>query len=200
MRKFIAFMILILLGIATYYYTGNQFEDKDNNVEILRSNKLTKNNILVIAKEDYYNLLRRIRQLQKTPDQILKFNNMIMELMYSGNLEKEDVALLAAIQREYYSYILLKRNPLNIHVEKLQKEVEDYNAKKTKIIGHKVLTSPEYIGVNKNRAIIKVLFYLNNTESGSDVYEQYFLEQNKDDLWEIVGWTSLDEHIITEEY
>lgn len=195
MRKVFAFLILIILGIGLYFVTGNIIDRNREDDYDINSNEIKKENILRMAKNDYFNLLSKVRDLQETPDQIMNFNAMVMEVLYSGKLNDSDIELLVNLQREYYSSFLLEDNPEFVHIEKAKEEIKEYKKNDIKIIGHKLLASPEYIG-DKDRAIVKIVFYLN--DDNADIYEQYFLKQNSDDLWEIVGWSSLEDFTVTE--
>lgn len=195
MRKVFAFLILIVLGIGLYFVTGNIIDRNKEDDYDINSNEIKKENILKMAKNDYFNLLSKVRDLQETPDQIMNFNAMVMEVLYSGKLNDSDIELLVNLQREYYSSFLLEDNPEFVHIEKAKEEIKEYKKNDIKIIGHKLLASPEYIG-DKDRAIVKIVFYLN--DDNADIYEQYFLKQNSDDLWEIVGWSSLEDFTVTE--
>ena len=190
MRKIIAFLILVVLGITLYFVTGNLIEKSLNKDYEIEGHEIKKENIIRMAENDYYNLLSKIRDLQRTPDQIIDFNAMVMEVMYSGNLKDEEIKLLVKLQREYYSPALLKNNPEHAHIQKALDEIKDYKNKSIKIIGYKRLSSPEYVGSKKDRAIIKALFYRNS--GNADIYQNYYLLQNSIGLWEIVGWTHLD--------
>ncbi|PKM50110.1 MAG: hypothetical protein CVV02_12675 [Firmicutes bacterium HGW-Firmicutes-7] len=192
MRKIIAIIILISLGVTFYFYISNKMEQ--NTGKEIESNGLVEGKIISQAKADYEELLKKVRKLQVNPDQLAEFNCMITKILYSGKPDDEEAALLLKLQREYYSKQTLNNNPEDIHLERLQKELEEYKKANYSIIGYKVI-GPQFIESEKDERpmmIFNVIYYMNVTSDQGEVYKGYIFEQNKDKLWELKGFGSIE--------
>ena len=173
--------------------SGNISENdgKDN-----YDNRITNpNQLLKDLKEDYEGVVERIHKLQQTPDQVIRLNNMIMKIMYNNKVSEEEIELLLNTQREVYDQELLDKNPKEIHLERGKEEVQKYKDSNLTIIGYDNL-APEYFGEEKDNAIIKVVYYLNDTSSKGQIYEQYLLVKDQDNRWKIKGWMSTEEFTV----
>lgn len=192
MRKIIAIIILIVLGVTLYFYVGKNFEKiKD---EKAGTDGLIEEKIIPQAKDDYDKLLEKVRKLQKNPDQIAELNCMITKVMYSGTPSDEEIALLLKLQREYYSKETLDNNPQDINQERLQKELKEYKEADYSIIGYKVI-GPQYVESKegeKPMLIFNVIYYMNVTTDQGEVYKGYIFEQNAEKLWELKGFGSIE--------
>lgn len=192
MRKIIAIIILIVLGVTLYFYVGKNFEKiKD---EKAGTDGLIEEKIIPQAKDDYDKLLEKVRKLQKNPDQIAELNCMITKVMYSGKPSDEEIALLLKLQREYYSKETLDNNPQDINQERLQKELKEYKEADYSIIGYKVI-GPQYVESKEDEKpmlIFNVIYYMNVTTEQGEVYKGYIFEQNAEKLWELKGFGSIE--------
>ncbi len=105
MRKFIAILMLVCLGILLFVVFDNQTSQDDVVKSILTSG----DRLLEDLKEDYEGTLLKVRDLQKTPEQVVKFNNTVMEKLYGHEVNEDDVELLLKVQRELYDQELLEK-------------------------------------------------------------------------------------------
>lgn len=209
MRKVLAFAILIGLAVALYFYVDGINHSKELRQE-LNDNVLTELEILNNIEDNYEALVEKMRSLQKTPDQITKFNCMITQIIYSEDLTEEQLQLLVELERESYHKDLLTKNPKNIQLDRLSTQLESYAGLGNdglKIIGYESIAPKLYTDEEGNeRAIVNVLYYLSLTnivaegDNGQDgnLYKGYVLEKNNENLWEIVGWGDIDEFLIVD--
>lgn len=188
MRKFIAILMLVCLGILLFVVFDNQTSQDDVVKSILTSG----DRLLEDLKEDYEGTLLKVRDLQKTPEQVVKFNNTVMEKLYGHELNEDDVELLLKVQRELYDQELLEKNPVDVHFKRAKEEIKAFKDSNTKIIGYDIQD-------NKNEKdgmiMIKVVYYLNKVGSSGQIYEEFLLVENNK-LWEIKGWQKTDEFIV----
>lgn len=189
MRKMIATMIIVILIIVTYMYAGNVFENTNGFNE--QTNIIDSNKLVQELNNDYERIIGEIKDLQVTPDQVIKFNNIVAKHLYGGNVTEEEIALLVDVQRLLFDDKLLEKNPIGVHLERVKEEIIKYKEKDIKIIGYKNL-APEYIGYSKDSAIIKVVFYLNTSTKG-EIYQEYLLKENEEGNWYIQGWAETEE-------
>lgn len=192
MRKILAVLILIVLGIVFYFYVGRTIEKK--NQKAFDTIGISEENILLQATDNYNNLLKRIRKLQVNPDQIAELNCMITKLLYSGKLTDEEIKLLLKLQREYYSQETLNKNPEDVHFERFLEELERYKEANYYIIGYKII-GPQFIEVEKGdkpMLVFNTIYYMNVTTDEGEVYKGYIFEQNENKLWELKGFGTID--------
>lgn len=193
MRKFIAIIILIGLVIGMYYYYGSV----NDSLKAKTPNELvglSEDSILSEIKNNYDELLAKVRKLQENPDQIAEFNCMITKLLYSGKLIDDDIKLLLDFQRVYFSEETLAKNPEDVNYQRLLKELKEYKDADLNIIGYKVV-GPQYVDAEqgeKQMLIFNIIYYLNITSNDGEVYKGYVFEQNDNKLWELKGFGTIE--------
>jgi len=178
-RKF--FMIaVILICVGTYYY----YVKTERTV---KEEKITEfDKIVELSNEANY---------FSDPDQLMVMNNRIIAYLYGGNVKDEEIEQLVTIQRTLLDNELLKINPLETQLIKIESKIAEYKEKELKVIKIKQ-RSAQYDEKNKNIAKVQVIQYMN---AGDDNYLQYYLRKQVDDTWRILGWEVTDEFSISEE-
>lgn len=189
MRKIIAILILASLGILLFVTFSNK-TSKDRFDKNLLSNS---DRILEYLKEDYEGTINKIHDLQKTPEQVLELNNIVMQKLYSHEITDEEIEVLLKVQRELYDDELLEKNPIDVHLEKAKEEIEKFKENNTKIIGYDIQKNND--DNNNNITFIKVVYYLNNVGPEGEIFEEYVLVK-VDELWKIKGWQKTEEFIV----
>ncbi len=188
MRKIIAILMLVCLGILMFVVFDNKTSQDDVQKSILTSG----DRLLEHLKEDYEGTVLKVRDLQKTPEQVVKFNSTVMEKLYGQEENEDDVELLLKVQRELYDEELLEKNPVDIHFERAKEEIKAFKDSNTKIIGYDIQDSQNE---KDGMIMIKVVYYFNKVGSNGQIYEEFLLVEN-DELWEIKGWQKTDEFIV----
>lgn len=193
MRKFIAVFILIGLVVGMYYYYGSVNES----LNAKATNELvglSEDSMLSEIKNNYYELLAKVKKLQENPDQIAEFNCMITKLLYSGKVSDDDIELLLKFQREYFSEETIAKNPEDVNYQRLLMELKEYKDAELSIIGYKVI-GPQYVDVEqgeKPMLIFNIIYYLNITSNDGEVYKGYVFQQNDNKLWELKGFGTIE--------
>ncbi|MCT4688650.1 DUF6715 family protein [Vallitalea sp.] len=189
MRKFIAILILVSLGIMLFVIFSNK-TSKDRFDKSLLSNS---DRILEYLKEDYEGTINKIHDLQKIPEQVLELNNIIMQKLYSHEITDEEIKVLLKAQRELYDDELLEKNPIDVHLKKAKEEINKFKENNTKIIGYDIQKNNDVN--NNNITFIKVVYYLNNVGPEGETFEEYVLVK-VNELWKIKGWQKTEEFIV----
>lgn len=189
MRKFIAIVILIGLGILLFNSFSNKTsQDRFDKSLLSNSDRLLKN-----LEEDYDNTINKLADLQKAPEQVLELNNIIMLKLYSNDINEEEIELLVNFQRKLYDDELLANNPIETHLAKIKNEIKARNDDDIKIIGYDIQENDD--NNIDDMFFIKVVYYLNSVGPEGEVYEEYLLVK-KEEKWFIKGWQKTEEFII----
>jgi len=196
MRKIIAVLILIGLGALLILNPSIYNKNKEEETERLFDEIIEEKEILPLAKANTGILTFNVEKLQKSPYEIIKFNTMLMKVMYSGKLTEEEVQLLAKVQRTYYTLDLLELNPEEAHMTSIVEEVRRAGEGKAHIVDYRVLL-PEYSPTDNTLAFVKVVFIPNSIGKSENIQQQYVLERSEG-LWFIKGWVPVDDAILIE--
>lgn len=199
MRKVVAVLILLGLGVLIYFspniYNRNEEEIKQ---EKLFDEVIEEDEILPFAKLNRGALSFSVENLQETPDEIMQFNMMLMKVMYSGDLDDEEIQLLAKVQRSYFHEDLLAINSETAHLKSIVDEVHKAVEGESWIIDYKVL-APEYSPSDRNIVLVKTIIVPNGIDIKEDIYQRYILER-VEGLWYIKGWVAIDDITVTDSW
>lgn len=212
MRKVIAILILIGLGALLWFNPSIYNTRNQDKTEELYDDLIKEEEILQLVKADQGIMTLPVENLQSSPEEIVNFNAMIMKVMHSVNVYKNDevvqkltedeIKLLVGIQRKYYHEDLLEANPESLHLRNSAKSVEQAVAEKEWIVEYKV-GSAEYDPNNPDVATVLTMF-MPNFSDGTEAYDikmRYLLERetvNDQELWFIKGWVGAPEETIAE--
>jgi len=181
-KKFLPIVIILfIIGLVAYYYIA--IANKDD--EVKDSSFLTDNRLLELS-ETPSELMNFINTVYENPSQVIRTNNILRKMIYSGEYDEAERENLINMQRMLFDEELLEINPKEFHYITIAAELEKWNEFKFKIIGSEFLP-PEY--QSEDIAIIKVVFYTNDPET--DIYTQYALKRNGMGEWKILGWASV---------
>lgn len=205
-RVLVAVLIIIGLGVLLYFYIGRATQqteaEKDYN-----ENVLTADMILYYLDEDYGKLVEKKTELQRSADQITRFNALITQIIYSRDLSEQQIGDLVDLQRASYGEELLAINPYEIQLERLLEDLEFYKEfgnDGLKVLGYE-LNGPEFEEIDGTEyAFVNVVYYLSlmnlvdDGENGDEgnLYLSFVLEEKDDGLWYIKGWGPVDEFLI----
>lgn len=212
MRKIIAVVILIGLGALLWINPGIYNTKNQDKTEQLYDSRIEEDEILQLVKANAGILNLRITELQTSPEEIVNFNSMVMKLMYSVEpnskkgksiqlLTREELELLADIQREYYHEDLLAENDKMTHIQGVVQEVEKAIAAEEYIVDYKI-NSTTYDSNNPDVATVFVTFIPNYSDGREalDIRMNYLLERENiegNKLWFIKGWVGAPDALVT---
>lgn len=126
-----------------------------------------------------------------TAREVLKINNRLMKCYYNEDLTDEQLKSLAMQNQKLFDEELLKRNPYDVYVERLKKEIEGY--KKTKVtiinIGLQELAEAE----TEERGGYKfcnllVSYFLKEGNGHKKTNHKYYLREDENGKWKILFW------------
>ena len=126
-----------------------------------------------------------------TAREVLKINNRIMKCYYNEKLTDEQIKVLAKQNQKLFDEELLKRNPYDVYVERLKKEIEGYKKSKVTIIniGLQELAEAE----KEERGGYKfcnllVSYFLKEGNGHKKTNHKYYLREDENGKWKILFW------------
>lgn len=200
MRKVIAVVVLIGLGVLIYLNPSIYNRNRQNEIDLLADDIIEEEELISLARADEGSMLNfSVEELQRTPDQIVTFNAMVMKVMYRfgdnvNPLTEEEIGLLVDIQRKYYHEDLLAINDREFHILTAVKEVERAHEGEDWIVDY-VVEAPVYDSTNSDVAVVDVTFIPNSLGESTDIHQRYLVERMAG-LWYIKGWKGIESVIV----
>lgn len=192
MRKFLAIGTLVILGVLLFFYTGKKMDENKQNKPLPEYEA-----ILNYDFEDNY---------PESIDEVMSYYNHLMKYQYLNRETKkkkeafinEELPTVVEKIRGLYDNDLLINNPYDVQLEKIKKEIKDYDAKGIYIIDSKmnypeIMPSEDEEG--RRLAKVKVVYY---TTVSPNIYMEYGLRET-DGQWRVVGFKVIDQFKIVEE-
>jgi hypothetical protein len=181
MRKYIAIIILIGLGVILYFNSDRLMSTKQDTVKF---DKLMSYNL----DEEY----------PSTPEEVVNIYSQMLHYIYSGKIKEKEMTDIVKEQRKLFGEIMLDNNPFDVQLKRLQADLEGYKQTDRRIIDFKAQEVASQR--TSNTAIIKVVFYLIEKDNPNiNVYQEFVLQKDDDELWKIVGWRETEPFSITGE-
>lgn len=206
MRKMLAIATLIGLGVILYVYLGSASKQAEAE-RSFEEGEITEISVLYYLENDYDQLITEMHGMQQSPDQLMRFNALVTQIIYSVELEEWELEKLLELQRMSYHPELVDLNPYELQLRKVREELEkysEYGKEGLKLIDYKIV-GPEYERVDGiEYAFMNVLYHLSlvnavvEGDPGDDgkLYMGYVLEENELGRWEIKGWKPVDEFLV----
>ncbi len=197
MRKVIAIVILIGLGVLVYFNPSIYNKRNVDEIDGLADGIIEEEDILPLARAISGDTLDfRIEDIQRTPDQIVKFNAMVMKVMYRYGkgvtpLTEEEIGLLIDLQRLYYHEELLAINDRDFQLIGAVREIEKAREAESWIVDYRV-ESPVYDKNDSDIAVVEVTFIPSSLGESTDIHHRYLVERDSG-LWYIKGWVGYDD-------
>lgn len=126
-----------------------------------------------------------------TAREVLKINNRLMKCYYNEDLTDEQLKSLAMQNQKLFDEELLKRNPYDVYVERLKKEIEGHKKAKVTIIniGLQELAEAE----TEERGGYKfcnllVSYFLKEGNGHKKTNHKYYLREDENGKWKILFW------------
>lgn len=178
MRKTVAMAILAGLAVILFFYMNNKIENPTETTTQFQK-------IMEYDLEHKYPI---------SPYEVMAINHEIVQYLYGHKIQEHEIESVVAKQRKLFDKELLDLNPFEVQVEKVKKEVAEYQEVGFKII--KIDQVPiEYSPHNAKIASMKVIQYTNTIENN---YLEYYLRKQTDDTWKIFGWQPIDQFSVPE--
>lgn len=206
MRKILAIIALIGFGVILYVYLGSASKQAEAE-RSFEEGEITEISVLYYLENDYEKLISEMRGMQRSPDQLMRFNALVTQIIYSVEIEDWELEKLLELQRMSYHPELVEINPFELQLRKVREELDkysEYGKEGLKLIDYKIV-GPEYERVDGTEyAFMNVLYHLSLVNAvvegdyGDDgkLYMGYVLEENDEGRWEIKGWKPVDEFLV----
>ncbi len=206
MRKVLPIIVIIVILVSFVLYYVNQWEDSS----LKDSHFVTEQRYLEISQSPS-ELANFVNEVKQNPSQVITIFTTIRKMIHSVDLNGKDVynkderESLILMQRNLFHEELLSQTPkatqiLNVEGERAKWQEIEFN-----IIGSDSLQPKFYPPsiVNdeldfeiKEVAIIQTVYYTNDLETegykDTDIYTEYIIVRNMNNMWEILGWQRID--------
>lgn len=180
MRWLVTITIIMVLGVAWYYYQSQKPDDSSNK-----------------ASEDIVDEVSKVlnKDLEEsypyTVKEVIQFFTRIQKCYYNEDHSEEELVKLAYKATELFDDELKAENPFDEYYDDLKEEVEAF-ASENKVISRIILEKSSevvYSTVDEQKyASINCTYYLKSDEGTSKVDETYILRKDESGRWKILGW------------
>ena len=126
-----------------------------------------------------------------TAREVLKINNRLMKCYYNEELTDEQIKALAMQNQKLFDEELLKRNPYDVYVGRLKKEIESYKKSKVTIIniGLQELADAETEEKGGYKFCnLLVSYFLKEGNGHKKTNHKYYLREDENGKWKILFW------------
>ena len=179
----ISMVIILVVCIGVFYWKANETDD----------NKVETGNLTESEKLISYDMEN---QYPQTPREVMRLYCRMAELLYSGELNEDQVESLVDNIRKMYDEELLQTNKRDAHLKAIQNELEEYKEKKWKIKRYTVEEAKELETVTvEGRESTTVQIYFSRQEGTAkfvEIYESFILRMDDEGLWKILGWKAFN--------
>lgn len=185
MKKFLPLLIVIVLCVGIGYVIINN-ESFDNDSADIVSNKR-----IIELSENPAEMLQFIYEVKQEPVSAMSTFNVLRKLIYSNDYKDKALERLVNMQRLLYHETILEQNQKDLHLTRIEADLQKWKERDFKLIGSDMLP-PTYDGEDNQICFIKVVFYTNTPEEGTDIYVIYELLEDENGQWDILAWESID--------
>lgn len=181
-------ILVVLVGIsAVIAVVVTSYSKKDTDAERFVKEKRSEalkiyNEVIAFNGDDDY---------PKTPDEVMTLYNKAYRLLYGDMIADETVIdELLHQQRKLYSDDFLSLNNYEEQLSNLKDSIKLLKDEKLSIINIEQKPSL-YNAKNDNKSC--TIRVTQKTNTFSDIYWNYYLEKDDNELWKIVGWNLTNE-------
>ncbi len=180
LRIMIVVTVLIVMGVAFYYYLSNRDTGKtpDNTPEE------TRDLVVVVAKDldnDY----------PVSPREVVQLYNRILKCYFNEEHDDKELVQLACQARKLLDDELLANNDFSDSYDMLCNEIDEYKTKNTKI-GSIFLDKSSQVQYStldgQSTAWLNCIYYLKSDDGTTKATETYILRKDDEGKWKILGW------------
>ncbi|SFG25101.1 hypothetical protein SAMN04487761_10964 [Lachnospiraceae bacterium C7] len=182
MKKKIGWVVAAILCIAAicgvFYYTT---QNSKKSVEDPK--KLTK--IEETLNKDLN------KTYPKTPREVVKYYNKILECYYNEKPTKGQVKKLCKKSLQIFDDDLAKENPIDSYVASVQKDIDLYNESSKRITQSSVCSSNDVL-YKKDKgdeiAYVEASYFMKESKKFTKSYQTYVLRKDEKGNWKILVW------------
>jgi len=183
---------IIIIAIACVcLICGGYFLFSQNN-EIKEENLTEVEKVLVKdLKRDY----------PKTPREVVKFYNRIVQCYYGEKLSDKEIEDMADQMLCLLDEDLLAVNPRDQYHKSVMNDIQEYNSKNKRIVNTDVCDSNDVTYVDDVKegtdevdklAYVNASYFVNTDGEFTNTYQQFVLRQNEDGQWKILAFYEVE--------
>lgn len=183
---------IIIIAIACVcLICGGYFLFSQNN-EIKEENLTEVEKVLVKdLKRDY----------PKTPREVVKFYNRIVQCYYGEKLSDKEIEDMADQMLCLLDEDLLAVNPRDQYHKSVMNDIQEYNSKNKRIVNTDVCDSNDVTYVDDVKegtdevdklAYVNASYFVNADGEFTNTYQQFVLRQNEDGQWKILAFYEVE--------
>lgn len=179
---FVLVMVLVVVGALGIYYKYMKRQQADS---VTRTPTTETEKLIAKDMEMGY---------PETPTEVMKLWGRFNQCLYNTTLDEEQMIDLLKQLRTMYSSDLLEQNPEESHIDKLQKEISQFQDDKGNIVSYSTETgkSVQYKTINSREcANIRISYFINKKGSYAKSYQDFILVK-EDGKWKILGFKEAD--------
>lgn len=173
-------ILMVIAGIAYYYYLSNRTPSVDATQQAVDNQELGD-----LISRDIDN------NYPQSPKEVVKLYMRIAKQYYAGNITEEQVDGLGKQARKLFDDELKSKQTEDEFLNSLRQEVSDYKNEGRYISDYKIESSKDvrYQTLsNKQYASVDTLFYIRQKDNLIYSYTKFTLRQDNNGRWKILYW------------
>jgi len=141
------------------------------------------------------------RDYPKTPREVVKFYNRIVQCYYGEKLSDKEIEDMADQMLCLLDEDLLAVNPRDQYHKSVMNDIQEYNSKNKRIVNTDVCDSNDVTYVDDVKegtdevdklAYVNASYFVNTDGEFTNTYQQFVLRQNEDGQWKILAFYEVE--------
>lgn len=137
----------------------------------------------------------------KTPREVVKFYNRIVQCYYSEKLSDKEIEDMADQMLYLLDEDLLVVNPRDEYYRSVVSDIKEYNEKNKRIVNSDVCDSNDVVYVDDVKdgstevdklAYVNASYFVNTDGEFTNTYQQFVLRQDEDGRWKILTFYEVE--------
>ena len=163
-----------------------------------QNNSVSEENLTEVEKV----LVKDLRKdYPKTPREVVKFYNRIVQCYYSEKLSDKEIEDMADQMLCLLDEDLLMVNPRDKYYRSVVSDIKEYNEKNKRIVNSDVCDSNDVVYVDDVKdgstevdklAYVNASYFVNTDGEFTNTYQQFVLRQDEDGRWKILTFYEVE--------
>lgn len=185
-KSVLAFVVLIVILVAAGIFLYYKYMNKQQNQDV---NKAPATEVDKLLKKDME------ASYPETPVEVMKLWGRYNQCIYNTDMNEEQLKTMLHQIRTMYSKELLEKNPEDAHLERLRKELDEFQSSKKTIVSYSAETgvSVKYKEIKDRECAKARISYFINQRKGYVKQYQDFLLVREDGRWKVYGFKKVSE-------
>lgn len=123
--------------------------------------------------------------------EVLKVHNRIMKCYYNEDLSDAQIKKLAEKNQKLFDADLIARNPYEIYIQNIKKEIEGYKKSHVAIISTEIQDFSEAERVSRGGydfCNLLVTYFIKEGKTSRRTVNKYYLREDPEGKWKILFW------------